>query len=329
MGWRGGRQYVSILVVNALAVLVVVDVPQSMGYRTALDERTSLDVLFEEHVKRYLPSYTLNQTEMAFRRQVFAKNILRYQDRQANYTTWAFGHTAKFGPDKFSDWTDDEFQLLLGTRSYSYPGTYQSHDASSCSNSPVTCSISTTGSIPENFDWRKDSRPVITGVKNQGKVQESAFSTAQTVEAASSIAGHKVGPELSVQQMISCDTKSHGCAGGIISGAFQYVYSLSQQGKGLETANAFPFQCESGCARGSPSCPKISSPFARINSTCSCIDMSEKAMQYFVAQYGPLSIKVDATPWNGYHSGIMRFHCPSLQSLGNVRVAAGLLCCSS
>lgn len=79
MGWRGGRQYVSILVVNALAVLVVVDVPQSMGYRTALDERTSLDVLFEEHVKRYLPSYTLNQTEMAFRRQVFAVRFSSFQ----------------------------------------------------------------------------------------------------------------------------------------------------------------------------------------------------------------------------------------------------------
>ena len=35
-------------------------------------------------------------------------------------------------------------------------------------------------------------------------------------------------------------------------------------------------------------------------------------------QYGPLAIKVDADPWNGYTSGIIRYHCSPIQTSGDV-----------
>eukprot|EP00043_Microstomoeca_roanoka_P025814 m.9976 g.9976 ORF g.9976 m.9976 type:complete len:421 (+) comp5887_c0_seq1:137-1399(+) len=281
---------------------------------------------FQSFLQRHSRHYLTNTTEYAFRREVFAQNLERYRHRSANTTTIADGHTAVFAPDKFADWTDEEFRLLLGARSPSPSDRDRRYTTSlrgasdSCELSPVSCNLPTTGSIPSSFDWRNDPRGVITAVKNQGQCGGCwAFSAVETIEASWVIAGRTLPDSaMSVQQIISCETQeSRGCDGGIINSAFRYVLGLSQSASGLETETAFPFKCGEGCAGSGPRCPSIHTPFVTINSTCNCMDMPEEAMRYYVAKYGPLSIKVDADPWNGYSSGIMRYHCSSLQTSGD------------
>ncbi|EGD80528.1 hypothetical protein PTSG_01119 [Salpingoeca rosetta] len=281
-----------------------------------------LDALFTSFVKDFGRLYASNATEHAFRRRVFARNVQLYQQRSASAATVSAGHTAVFKPDKFSDWTVEEFRALLGTRPVS-----TAIGNPRCASSPVNCELSTNMNtnaalglaIPDAFDWRNDSRGVITAVRDQGQCGGCwAFSAVETVEASWVLSGHTLPePKLSVQQILSCDTQANGCHGGSISGAFTYVLDKSEQGKGLEPDTAFPFKCDKGCKNSLPQCPALSRPFVTINATCRCPKMKEKDMLAFVANYGPLAIQVDAEPWHGYSSGIMRYHCSSQPASAN------------
>eukprot|EP00056_Hartaetosiga_gracilis_P001243 m.43551 g.43551 ORF g.43551 m.43551 type:complete len:437 (-) comp10559_c0_seq1:39-1349(-) len=293
---------------------------------------------FDLFLKTFPRKYISDAAEVEKRKRIFTENINRHIQRSGTKESLQQGHTARFGITKFSDMTEEEYSQMLGVGRYlksaantnghgmgllKNSSTHEGLElsASTCSNiSPVDCHVAVPGRTPAHFDWRDDPRTVISPVKNQGQCGGCwAFSAVETVEAAWAIAGHNYLGPLSVQQIISCDVpQSKACAGGLVRFAFDYIQGEVEKGKGVETDANFKFQCINDCSTSTlPKCPITSAPYVKINSSCVCPNMDEHAMTRYIAKFGPLSVKVNAQPWNGYVDGIMRFHCSSLNTSGD------------
>jgi C1A family cysteine protease len=75
--------------------------------------------------------------------------------------------------------------------------------------------------LPDEVDWRL--RGMVTPVKNQGRCGSCwAFAAAAGLESAWAIRKNRLA-DISTQQMVDCDTKSHGCNGGMMDRAYAYL----------------------------------------------------------------------------------------------------------
>ncbi len=155
-----------------------------------------------------------------FRFEVFIKNyklIKRWNSA---------GNTATLALNEFADLTAEEFGALhLGTIPLAddYKTVVE-----------VDSFSSLIDSIPDSWDWRDQG--AVTPVKNQGPCGSCwAFSTVASLESLYQITGHPL-TELSVQQIVDCDTQNFGCNGGWPWKAINYV-----QKYGLETEADYPY----------------------------------------------------------------------------------------
>eukprot|EP00045_Choanoeca_perplexa_P003319 m.29860 g.29860 ORF g.29860 m.29860 type:complete len:364 (+) comp11980_c0_seq1:45-1136(+) len=267
---------------------------------------------FQQFIQDYQRTYEAGSIEYERKLHCFSQNLARYALMNANSSS--IGHTAIFGINKFAD----RCQAPQGIRP-SQNGFMSRRLDRNCSH--VLLDQLSTDNIPSSFDWRSHS--AITGVTNQAQCGGCwAFATSETVAAMWAIAGNSpIGNgQLSTQQILSCNTKDEfGCQGGQIASALDYVLELSHNDSGLEADTSFPFACSDGCTKGLPACPALKGELATINSTCRyySANITELQMAAFVSQYGPLAIKVDADPWNGYVGGIIRYHCSHIQDSGD------------
>ena len=145
---------------------------------------------------------------------------------------------------------------------------------------------------PAAFDWR--SRGVVTPVKDQGQCGSCwAFSTTGALESAWAVAGQPLLP-LSEQQLVSCDTITNdGCGGGWPYAAISWVGA-----HGVATEASYPYASGGGTA---PPCNTSAGVTpAPVNATGYRIIPGntsagvEDALAAWVAEYGPVSILVDA-----------------------------------
>ncbi|EDQ91986.1 uncharacterized protein MONBRDRAFT_22706 [Monosiga brevicollis MX1] len=316
----GGLRWLRVLVCFCGWMAVV----QSDEWKESVDG-TRQD--FEAFLRAYNRSYP-EPTAYARHLACFRANLAAAAGMSATAASRVAGHTARFGLNKFADrcvaserkrraqffMTD----LNAAARNDRLLGSNQA----SCLVAPLNCSMAAaaTATLPTTVDMRD----MVTVINNQGECGGCwAFATAETVEIMFRLAGNApigAGP-LSIQQILSCTgSTENGCRGGYVDAAMQFVYDLSVSNatQGLEAANYSQFACATdGCAGGLPACPSLHPPFAQINSSCTCNDWTEAQMQTFIAQHGPLAIKVNADPWNGYQSGIIRWHCASSGSAGD------------
>jgi len=99
---------------------------------------------------------------------------------------------------------------------------------------------------------------------------------------------------MSPQQVVDCDTQEGGCGGGDTISAYKY---LIWQG-GLDSWNSYPYQASQGdCRYTSNSVAKVSG--------WEYAGQTEADLVGFLVQYGPISICLDGSQWNGYSGGIM------------------------
>eukprot|EP00730_Choanoeca_flexa_P000535 TRINITY_DN10238_c0_g1_i4.p1 TRINITY_DN10238_c0_g1~~TRINITY_DN10238_c0_g1_i4.p1 ORF type:complete len:373 (+),score=52.05 TRINITY_DN10238_c0_g1_i4:70-1188(+) len=280
---------------------------------------TSIMAQFDAFRLQYGREYAVGSAEYNRSLECFQRNLVKYTRMNATAQSQRHGHTASFGINKFAD----RCQAPSGiSRESSIPLLKSSND--DCAH--VVLQRLPTENLPESFDWREDPRSVITTITNQAQCGGCwAFATSETVQAMWAIAGNPpIGSGLlSTQQILSCNNNGeYGCGGGQIGFAMEWLLSISKNQGGLEADSSFKFACSDGCEDGMPPCPDVQGPLATINSTCRYYktdkeNVTEDQMAAFVANYGPLAIKVDADPWNGYTGGIVRYHCSPLQTSGD------------
>ena len=99
--------------------------------------------------------------------------------------------------------------------------------------------------LPSNYDLRVEG--FVSPVKNQGSCGSCwAFAGVAAMESAVMKVNGSVAPDLSEQQIVSCDTRGHGCSGGWQP--FEYMKST-----GVGTEADFPYAARNtSCKQVSP-----------------------------------------------------------------------------
>ena len=159
-----------------------------------------------------------------------------------------------------------------------------------------------------DLDWR--DRGAVTDVKDQGQCGSCwAFSTTETIESAYFVAGAEL-TELSVEQIVQCDTKDAGCNGGDTITAYDYI----QTAEGLASESDYPYTSGRGVTG------KCDDSFSVLDGTdvdswkyatpaCTsrkCDSQDEDTLASSLDGVAPVSICVDAEPWQDYTSGVLK-----------------------
>lgn len=209
--------------------------------------------------------------EKFYRLSVFFKNFKMINEHNNSNSTFtmALNH--------FADMTQEEFKTkMLGYRFTDRPRNY---------------AAPTLTQPPASVDWR--TKGAVTGVKNQGQCGSCwAFSAVGALE------GYwfqtkGVLLSFSEQQLVDCSTAqgNHGCNGGLMDYAFNYV-----KANGLQTEANYPYTAQDGRCKGT------GTPAVTISGYTD-IGHSDAALQAASAQY-VVSVAVDAQNWSFYSRGI-------------------------
>jgi len=231
-------------------------------------------VLFEAYKAQYNKQYTPDEEALRF--ENFKLSLDRIQSR----------NSAVFGLTKYSDMTPEEFKsTLLG---YVRP---ESRSDVGVLTSEITA--------PQTLDWRTQNK--VTPVKDQGQCGSCwAFSTVENIESMYCMKNNMdctTFPPLSPQEIVDCDTTDQGCNGGDPPTAYAFVM---QEG-GLEDNSDYPYTAQNGNCNFQSNLVKVTISNWQYATTNS----DEGTMQTNLANWGPLSICVDAEPWQDYTGGVM------------------------
>ncbi|NWI51632.1 CATL2 protein, partial [Calyptomena viridis] len=237
------------------------------------------------------------------RREIWEKNLRHIQ--QHNWEESQGKHSFRLAMNHFGDLTNEEFNRLLNGF---IPARREQ---------PVPVfRASATLKTPESVDWR--AKGYVTPIKNQGHCGSCwAFSATGALEG---LVFKRTGQlvVLSEQNLVDCSRKlgNHGCGGGYVERAFQYVHDNG----GLNSERVYPYMgTDTSDCRYNPQDKAAN---------CSGFEVvargSEEALEQAVATVGPVSVAVDArsTHFQFYKSGI--FSCMfGGQSVNHAMLAVG------
>jgi len=248
--------------------------------------------------------YTLEEESMRF------QNFLASKDRVAQLNARAIkgGSSARYGLNKFSDMTPEEFRQFYLMHKPIKSNPTQERDI---------LSIQNVRANPTSFDWRKASPPGVTAVKDQGQCGSCwAFSATENIESVVIVVGNKTIPALSPQQIVDCDGSDGGCNGGNPPTAYDYVVSAG----GIESDADYPYTAEDGTCNFDKS--KVVTTIKNWKYACGYWD--EEALKTVLVNHAAPSICVDAANWQDYQSGIMTgWECAWVNTLDHCVQAVG------
>jgi len=149
--------------------------------------------------------------------------------------------------------------------------------------------------VPESWEWKDHG--AVSHVKNQGQCGSCwAFSAVANIEGQFAIKNKRI-ETFSEQQLVDCDDVDQGCNGGLMDYAFDF---LKREG-GLESDANYPYTGSSyDYCKFDES--KVDVKVAGFND----ISQNEEEIKKVLYENGPLSIAVNATPFQWYSGGIMR-----------------------
>jgi C1A family cysteine protease len=242
--------------------------------------------LFGEFQKKYGKSYA-----------TAAEQTLRFKNFQASLqraaVSQALNPRAKFGVTKFSDLTPEEFTSRhkgFNRAAYVRPPVKNFTEP----QKPHHPNFRACSPDPTNYDW--NSCGVITPVYDQGQCGSCwAFSATETIESYFALDGGQLD-NLSMQQIVDCDTTDQGCNGGLPENAYQYVEGAG----GLDPLSDYPYTAEDGtCAFNS------GEVVATVTNYQSLDGESGLYSQASSSSGGPVSVCVDASSWQDYQGGVL------------------------
>jgi len=272
----------SVVLFSALAVLVAV-----VAAERVQSKNSDLMKEFFQFQRDYNRTYASKQ-EFEKRFIIFKENYARAQQ-----LTIQHNHKARFGVTQFSDLSPEEFKAHYLTAKF--PKNYVKPPRHS--REGIRHAVRVTPD-PTNFDW--DSAGVVTGIYNQGQCGSCwAFSATETVESYWALAGNSL-TELSMEQIVDCDTNDDGCGGGEPSNAYDYIQSAG----GLEGYSNYPYTAGNGQAG---SCQFSSSYVVATISGSTSIDGEDGLYEQLSSSSGgPVSVCVDASSWQSYQGGVLQ-----------------------
>ena len=228
---------------------------------------------FENFLATYNKGYN-SVSEYEMRKAIFEDNLNYINQMNSE------NHSFTLGMNEFGDLTLEEFKARLGYKP----------------SKPTVEPVNTGRIVPsahETVDWSKH----VNKVKNQGSCGSCwAFSAVAALESAHSIAGHGLR-DLSEQQLVDCDPKSHGCNGGEMFYAFEYY-----EKHGACFAENYPYNAKDQTCKASQ-CEKDTAPIK----SHELIMKNDPNIIYEHLELAPLSLGVAAgnRAWSFYRSGVV------------------------
>lgn len=221
----------------------------------------------KDHSKKYE-----NLSELALRYKIFSSNI---QEEHIDLSV-------KLSP--FMDLSAEEFKYKMGLITI---------DAAKIRATSSTYKLKSFGAAPDSYDFRDVG--AVTEVRNQGQCGSCwAFSAIGNVESLN-ILKNKDSSLLSEQQLVDCDSQDYGCNGGLMDNAFQYLKQY-----GVMTEESYKYTAYDGNCKYNKK--KVSVEVTGFRD----IESNEERIKEVLFENGPLSIAVNATPFQFYNKGILR-----------------------
>jgi C1A family cysteine protease len=243
---------------------------------------------FAKFQKKYNKVYAAS--EIAYRFQVFQDNMKRADELNIK------NPRARFGATKFSDLTPQEFANFYLMPNVNFSRDYKAPPLKTDFTSDP---LNAVGANPDPNNWDWGEAGVVTPVYNQGQCGSCwAFSATETIESYFAVGGGQL-TQLSMEQIVDCDTSDNGCNGGMPSSAYNYVQSAG----GIDSYSSYPYTAESGQAG---SCQfnqqNVVTNVAGQNSISGETGMYQ---QMSSSSGGPCSVCVDASSWQNYQGGVL------------------------
>jgi len=243
-------------------------------------DETVFQAWMTEHKRVYS-----SQDEYNLRLSIFSDNIIRIAE--LNRESQIDGG-ATFNLTKFSDFTPAEFKAkFLNSLIFETPD-----EERELIDLPDVV-------VGDTYDWKTLGK--VTAVKNQAQCGSCwAFSATENIESvwmiAKGITASTMKP-LAPQQIVDCDKSDGGCNGGWPRTAYSYVVSAG----GIEPESAYPYKAKNqACSFSKASVYTTISGYKYVTRT-----KDESQMKTAVATVAPISICVNAAPWQSYSKGIM------------------------
>ena len=171
--------------------------------------------------------------------------------------------------------------------------------------------------LPKSVDWV--SAGAVTSVKNQGTCGSCwTFSAVGAIEGAIAVNG---GPlqDLSMQQIVDCDTKGNGCDGGLMDQAFAWEKSND----GLCSLEDYPYTSGSTGSTGSACLTCTVVPGSKVKSYTNVLSTDHALMSALVQQPVSVAIEADQASFQFYSSGVLTKECGSTLDHGVLVVGYG------
>ena len=259
---------------KTIAVLAVVGIALAAFFAYNSTPSNGVEEAFRSFIEEYRLGYG-SSDEYSYRLGVFQENLKRYEELNI------LNPEAVFGVTQFSDRTPAEMEAYMGLmlpaeQEYTEVYTYDPSE------------------VVGAFDWASK----MAGVKNQGSCGSCwAFSAVAAVEGRYHLTTKKkdrVDVPFSEQQVVDCDKTSHGCNGGWMNNAFNYL-----KGAGFMKSADYPYTARQGACRADSK--KAVDKVKGIGS----IRAGDYNGLVSAGQAGPVSVAVDASNWSGYRGGVM------------------------
>ncbi|KAK9514359.1 hypothetical protein VZT92_027832 [Zoarces viviparus] len=227
-----------------------------------------------------------NEVEDVRRRELWESNVMLITVHNLEASMGL--HTYELSMNHMGDLTPEE--ILQSYATLSSPTGIQR---------AASAFVGTSGAdAPDTMDWR--AKGCVTSVKNQGSCGSCwAFSAAGALEGQLAKTTGKL-VDLSPQNLVDCSSKygNHGCNGGFMHQAFQYVID----NQGIDSDASYPYR-----GQQSQQCLyKAAHRAANCSSYSFLPQGDEGALKEAIATIGPISVAIDATrpTFAFYRSGV-------------------------
>jgi len=155
--------------------------------------------------------------------------------------------------------------------------------------------------VPEAFDSREQWKGLIHPIRDQAQCGSCwAFSASEVLSDRYAIRKNAPSPVLSAEDLVSCDKGDHGCSGGYLSHAWNYLTST-----GIVTDTCMPYTAGGGHAPKCTATCADQESFTRFKAQNSYAIKGPKHMQKELVQHGPIQVGfVVYTSFMSYRTGI-------------------------